>query len=64
MTKFNATAVAAFIASQSYVQFEMQVRGKVATHFGVTPITAAKWVERVITAGLIKRNGRVALAMV
>jgi hypothetical protein len=64
MSKFNANAVAAFIASQSYVQFETQVRGKVATHFGITPITAARWVERVITTGLIKRNGRVALALV
>lgn len=64
MSKFNAKEVAQFIASQSYTVFEYQVRGKVATHFGITSVTAAKWVERVINAGLIKRSGRCAVALV
>ena len=64
MSKFNAKEVAAFIASQAYTQFEYQVRGKVAQHFGVTAVTAAKWVQRVIEGGLIRRNGKVAICLV
>jgi len=64
MTKFNAKEVASFISSQTYVQFEYQVRGKVASHFGVTERTAARWVERVISAKLISRSGKAALSVV
>lgn len=64
MSKFNAKAVAMFIASQSYTQFEHQVRGKVATHFGITHVTAARWVSRVIESGLIRRTGNVAICLV
>lgn len=63
MSKFNAQAVAAFIASQTYTQFDYQVRGKVAAHFGVTTITAAKWVQRVIEGGLILRSGRAVVCL-
>ena len=63
MIKFNAKEVATFIASQTYVQFEYQVRGKVAQHFGVTAATASKWVQRVIESGLVCRNGRVAICL-
>ena len=64
MSKFNAKEVAAFIASQTYVKFDYQVRGKVAQHFGVTAVTAAKWVQRVIEGGLIRRTGKVAICLV
>jgi len=64
MSKFNAKEVAQFIASQTYVQFEYQVVGKVMAHFGVTRITASKWVQRVIEGGLIRRNGKVAICLV
>lgn len=64
MSKFNAKVVAQFIASQSYDQFDYQVRGKIAAHFGVTSVTAAKWVQRIIESGLIRRNGRVAICLV
>ena len=53
MTKFNAEQVAEFINSQDYAQFDYQVRGKVATKFGIDPRAAAKWVERCFKAGLI-----------
>lgn len=62
--KFNAKNVAVFIYSQSYNVFEYEVRGKVMDKFGVTNITAAKWVERVISLGLIVRTGKVALCVV
>ena len=64
MIKFNAKEVALFISSQSYTQFDYQVRGMVAAHFGVTAVTAAKWVQRVIELGLIRRNGNVAICLV
>lgn len=63
MSKFNANEVAQFIASQTYSCFEFQVRGKVATHFGVTAVTASRWVDRVISMGLVRRNGRVAVCL-
>ena len=63
MAKFNANEVASFISSQNYSLYDYQVRGKVATHFGVTMKTAAKWVERVTKAGLIKANGKVAVSL-
>ena len=64
MKTFNNQQVAKFIASQSYTSFDYQVRGKVAVHFGVTPVTAGKWVNRVIKAGLIKRSGKCAICLV
>ncbi len=64
MSKFNAQEVARFIASQAYVQFEYQVCGKVMSHFGVTSVTASKWVQRVIEGGLIRRTGKVAICLV
>jgi transposase len=63
MSKFNAKAVAAFIASQTYTQFDYQVRGKVAAHFGVTTVTAARWVSRVVESGMIRRSGRAAVCL-
>jgi hypothetical protein len=53
MSKFNPVEVANFINAQEYVQFEYQVRGKVQSRFGITTVTAAKWVERVISLGLV-----------
>ena len=63
MTKFNAKEVATFIASQNYTAFEYQVRGRVAKQFGVTHVTAGKWVNRLIESGLIKRSGRCAVCL-
>jgi len=64
MSKFNAKEVARFIASQTYVQFEHQVRGKVMAHFGFTSVTASKWVQRVIEGGFIRRSGKAAICLV
>ena len=63
MSKFNAKEVAQFIASQKYTCFEYQVRGLVSQHFGCTLVTAGKWVNRVIDAGLVKRSGRAAICL-
>jgi hypothetical protein len=63
MSTFNATKVAAFISSQTYTQYDYQVRGLVATHFGITLITAARWVERVTQAGMVRASGKVALSV-
>jgi hypothetical protein len=64
MSKFNAQEVARVIASKSYTLFEYEVRGHVMHHFGVTNITAAKWVQRVIEGGFIRRTGQVAICLV
>lgn len=61
---FDAQQVARFIASQEYVQFEFQVRGKVATHFGCSMKTATKWVDSVVGQGLVKRSGKAAICLV
>jgi hypothetical protein len=61
MTKFNEQEVAQFICSQQYKLFEYQVRGLVAAEFGCTTITAGKWVNRLISRGIIKRSGQCAI---
>lgn len=64
MAKFNAKEVAKFVASKEYTVFEYQAGAFVANHFGVTLKTGAKWVNRVIEQGLIKRSGKVAICLV
>lgn len=63
MNKFNAQEVASFLASRQFRAFEYQAPAMVATHFGVCAVTAKRWVSRVVESGLIRRNGRVAIAI-
>ena len=57
MTKYNEQQVIAFLLSltfESLTHFVYGRGGLVATHFGCTPKTAAKWISRAEKTGLIE----------
>ena len=64
MTTFNAQEVAQELAKHQYRVFEYEAFGHIMRAFGVTHLTAKKWVNRAIQQGAVKRSGRVAIALV
>lgn len=64
MAQFNAQEVAREVASHQYKLFEYEAFGHVMRKFGVTHLTAKKWVNRAIQQGALKRSGRNAVALV
>lgn len=64
MNKFNAQEVAQELAKHQYRIFEYEAFGHIMRRFGVTKLTAVKWVNRAIEQGAVKRSGRVAVALV
>jgi len=63
MAKFNAKEVALEVSSHQYRVFEYEAFGHVMRRFGVTHLTAKKWVNRAIKEGALKRSGRSAIAL-
>ena len=64
MATFNATEVAQELSKHRYSVFEYEAFGHIMRRFGVTRITAQKWVNRCIAQGAIKRSGKVAVSLV
>ena len=64
MANFNAQSVAQELCKHQYSVFEYEAFGHIMREFGVTHLTAKKWVNRAIEQGAVKRSGRAAVALV
>lgn len=64
MAQFNAQEVAREVAAHQYRVFEYEAFGHVMRRFGVTHLTAKKWVNRALAQGALKRHGKAAVALV
>jgi len=64
MAQFNAQEVAREVAAHQYRVFEYEAFGHVMRKFGVTHLTAKKWVNRALAQGALKRHGKAAVALV
>lgn len=64
MATFNAVEVAQELSKHQYKVFEYEAFGHIMRRFGVTHLTAKKWVNRCIAQGAVKRSGKVAISLV